>query len=423
MPTIMELLSGVLNPNPGAGGLLSQAGYLQSTGLGPEQLARYHQQSGVGGSAPQGAPPEAIAPQQAPIPGQAPQAPAAPSGGGIGGLLSGLFGGGESARKNETISWLQQQGMDPGTATLMAGNKQALQQYLLQRSQGGGGSEFDQRAQAAQRYGLEGEAAQQFILTGKTPEPPNMREDFGLNPIYGKDKDGNIVVMQPRKQGGLQMAEIPEGVTLQPGVDKIDLGTAWGITDRSGQVVSTIPKDLAGAEAQKAGGKARGEAAFDIPRIEQNASQTLAVIEQLKAHPGRAGSTGFVQGRLPAYSGDTQDFQVLLAQAKGKTFLEAYQTLKGGGQITEVEGKKAEEAIVRLNRAQSDDTFMAALTDFEDVIRKGLARARQQAGLPSEESFTPSQPDPARFADDPNTAKSGRVGRRLKFNPATGALE
>lgn len=139
MATITEILSGILNPNPGAGGLLSQAGYLQQTGLGPEQLARYHQASGMGAmpAAPQAAPPGAITPQQqAPMPVQPQSAPAGPSGGGIGGLLSGLFGGGANAGKNETIQWLQQQGMDPGTATLMAGNKQALQQYLLQRSQG-----------------------------------------------------------------------------------------------------------------------------------------------------------------------------------------------------------------------------------------------------------------------------------------------
>jgi len=69
-----------------------------------------------------------------------------------------------------------------------------------------------------------------------------------------------------------------------------------------------------------------------------------------------------------------------LDQIRGTTFLQAFESLKGGGAITEVEGKKAEQAIARLSRAQSMPAFQAALDDLASVIRRGQDVARQKAG-------------------------------------------
>ena len=68
-----------------------------------------------------------------------------------------------------------------------------------------------------------------------------------------------------------------------------------------------------------------------------------------------------------------------LDQLKGGAFLEAFNTLKGGGQITEVEGKKATDAIARMDNATSESEFKAAVKDYQDVIRKGMNRARMKA--------------------------------------------
>lgn len=137
MATIMDFLASILNPNPGQNRLANPQGnepnYLTQTGLGPEQLARFHQMSGIGDQAasPAVAPVQAapMADQQQTASVEAPQA----SGGGI---LSRIFGGGQGDGENQTIQWLQQQGMDPGTATMMAKSKPILQAYLLKRSQG-----------------------------------------------------------------------------------------------------------------------------------------------------------------------------------------------------------------------------------------------------------------------------------------------
>lgn len=57
--------------------------------------------------------------------------------------------------------------------------------------------------------------------------------------------------------------------------------------------------------------------------------------------------------------------------------------LKGGGQITEIEGMKAEQAMARMDRAQSEAEFKQALTDFRDAVKAGMDKLRQRAGQPS----------------------------------------
>jgi CheY-like chemotaxis protein len=66
-------------------------------------------------------------------------------------------------------------------------------------------------------------------------------------------------------------------------------------------------------------------------------------------------------------------------QAKGQTFLQAFNSLRGGGQITEAEGNKATQALARLDRAQSQQDFDAALSDIEAVVTAGLSRSRKAA--------------------------------------------
>lgn len=287
------------------------------------------------------------------------------------------------ANQNQTIQWLKTQGMGDQEASYLASDRDALGAWYKDWKTGNKPDWI-----ITDMYDDQGRKIKAMVdkNTGKYnqiggAESDSVRDQFGLNPIYGQ-RDGKTIVMQPSKAGGLVEAKIPEGVNLTPGVDKIDLGTAWGITNRAGDVVSTIPKDLAGAEAAKAGGKAQGEAAFDLPRVEQNAAQTLDILERMEKHPGREGSTGFIQGMLPSRTGEQVDFQSLVDQTQGQSFLQAFQMLKGGGQITEIEGKKATDAISRLgNQRLSDKDYLQAISDLKEVVANGLARARKQAGV------------------------------------------
>ena len=72
-------------------------------------------------------------------------------------------------------------------------------------------------------------------------------------------------------------------------------------------------------------------------------------------------------------------FDAYLEQVEGGAFLEAYERLKGTGQITEVEGQKATRAITRMKRSVSEPEFVKAAREFEGIIRSALARADERA--------------------------------------------
>ncbi len=76
---------------------------------------------------------------------------------------------------------------------------------------------------------------------------------------------------------------------------------------------------------------------------------------------------------LGALLPQAQVARAVLDKIKGGVFLNAFESLKGGGQITELEGKKAEEAGARLLTTQSPEDFRAALAElrfYTDIARR-----------------------------------------------------
>ena len=145
-------------------------------------------------------------------------------------------------------------------------------------------------------------------------------------------------------------------------------------------------------------GKIQGEARARVAGHRAVADNTISLIDELLNDPDLAGSTGPIQGRLPNVSGGAIRVQTKLDQLQGKAFLEAYNILKGGGQITEVEGTKAEKAMVRLNTAQKDEDFVAALNDFKDAVTLGIQKLEADAGLGG---ASPVNSGSAAVTDDP----------------------
>lgn len=140
---------------------------------------------------------------------------------------------------------------------------------------------------------------------------------------------------------------------------------------------------------------------------------TGKVIPATKPHPGFTTVVGatmlpgarFVPGTAAA------DFQARFDQIKGSAFLQAYETLKGGGQITNIEGEKGTAALNRMSIAQSEREFIQAAREFQEVVQKGLERAQRRA----QELQPPSQ----RSGAPRGSAPSGSVpsgGAVLRFN-------
>lgn len=106
-------------------------------------------------------------------------------------------------------------------------------------------------------------------------------------------------------------------------------------------------------------------------------------IDKVLNSPGLETGTG-LSGKLHPSNyipgTDATNFRVALDQIKGQTFLQAFNSLKSGGQITEIEGKKATDAIARLDTAQSTPEFKAALNDLQSVVQDSLSRMRESSG-------------------------------------------
>lgn len=151
--------------------------------------------------------------------------------------------------------------------------------------------------------------------------------------------------------------------------------------------LTTLPQEAKGkatvaaaTESAKTTAEKTATASFDLPRLEQNAGQAIGVLDQLDKSPGLKYVTG-AYSKAPVIPGTKQaEADALAQQVEGKTFLEAFNTLRGGGAITEREGEKATAAIGRLQRSQSTADYQNALRDLRGVIKTGLDRARQQAG-------------------------------------------
>ena len=153
-------------------------------------------------------------------------------------------------------------------------------------------------------------------------------------------------------------------------------------------------------------GSAQGKERASAPKAIETAGRMLGQIDAVLQHPGLylgTGPTAFTQN-IPGTT--MRDLRARIAELTGGTFLQAYESLKGTGQITEIEGKRATEAISRLNDPYvSTNDYRKALNDLRGVVEIGQARAGKLVGAPAA---------PAREQEKP---------RVRRYNPETGTIE
>lgn len=207
--------------------------------------------------------------------------------------------------------------------------------------------EFDHKLmEADRRYALD---MQKAMGEGSSPTTHG-------TPIFFEDEEGNTRVGLLPKAGDSLVAIDTPGRILNP--------------------YDTSRMRAEGAETGKAV-VARREA---LPKVEGQAKNMLDTLDRLEKHPGFETAVGW-QGNIPdrviPAGTQTAGFISLLNQIQGQAFLQAFETLKGGGQITEIEGKKATDAITRLSRNLSEEEFKDAIGEIREVISTGLERARK----------------------------------------------
>ena len=176
-----------------------------------------------------------------------------------------------------------------------------------------------------------------------------------------------------------------------------------GAAPGRGDAMNMLADYLRTKSSATAGGTLAGtsqqQGEIDLGTAVTNAQEQLRLIQEMRTHPGREGNPFFhnkLANDLPdtAIPGNTAAYGAnsLLNQLRGQNFMQAYQTLKGGGQITEIEGKKATEALARIQRPQSKAEFDRGLSDLEGMIRNGLDIAARRAGHPAPFGFRGNQP-------------------------------
>lgn len=184
-----------------------------------------------------------------------------------------------------------------------------------------------------------------------------------------------------------QYFQTAEGlVSVNPANNQAQKVTVDGQPIISGQYDTGLKRGLSEAGATGAAvGKDTATAITSMSQIEDNANLLRNKVKSVLDHPGRDIATG-ASSVIPVIPGTKQaDFVNRFEQLQGDAFLQAFESLKGGGQITEIEGNKAQQAINRMNRGTSNEEFDAAAKDFLSVVDALEQRTKKKAGIETEQ--------------------------------------
>ena len=239
------------------------------------------------------------------------------------------------------------------------------------------------------------------VVTDPQQIPNGLKQtQYGVTPQFAK-KDGRLGMYQLGNDGSLKFHELPDNVDLAPGFDKVDAGTHYELRDKkTGQVVDVIKKNVAEVEKQKVVGKSEGETIANLPKFIDQADSFLDSIKGIKEDPGLDMVLGWgsVLPNIP--NTDIPRIRGRLEQLKGKQFLQAFESLKGGGQITQIEGEKATNAMSRLKEASKPKDYRDALAELEEIITTARKRAIERAsGAPQQQQAPQAAPQPQQKLD------------------------
>lgn len=154
--------------------------------------------------------------------------------------------------------------------------------------------------------------------------------------------------------------------------------------------LEAIPGGPADTKRIAAEEKARADAQKTIGIADQG----VTVIDQLLNDKGLKDITGWAS-KIPIIPNtDQARADALAKQIEGQSFLQAFQSLKGGGAITNIEGEKATAAIARLQRGQKEKDYRAALEELKGIMLTAKNRASggqtQQPSAPQLPAVMPS---------------------------------
>ena len=199
-------------------------------------------------------------------------------------------------------------------------------------------------------------------LTQVAPDQTSAMQNYeylvsmGEDPVIARDKAFGGGVTVNNQMGAARTGTIPPGYAI-----------VEDATNPSGYRMEAIPGGPAAI--------AEGDIAKEKAKVVTQADQMLSSIDGILNDPALDTATGLLAAtqRIPGTS--AYRFGTRARQIEGQAFLQAFESLKGAGQITEIEGAKATAAIGRLDTAQSPADYRQALTELKGVISAARSRA------------------------------------------------
>lgn len=261
---------------------------------------------------------------------------------------------------------------------------------------------------------------------------PDEQQPGGLQSAVYRPGEGDASMTQAQYNPNdfEQVRVKPPTVGPLPGSSQVPLGRVRA----EAQAGRKTPQEI--YEEKRMEKRAENDADFieNLPKAKESASFILNLVGQMigDATIGKNGAIAVPKGGRPPKAGfedvvgatwrpgarfvpgtNAANFDALLSQVEGQQFLQAYEKLKGTGQITEIEGQKATDAMSRMKRSVSETEFVKAAREFMGIVQAGLNRLNQReaklgGAAPAGPRRTP-------------TKKGGP--KELRFNPATGDFE
>lgn len=193
--------------------------------------------------------------------------------------------------------------------------------------------------------------------------------------------------------------------------------------ERQGMQQAGITSPTAYKKYQETMAENTAKSQISLPKVEAQANNAIKLIDDIVSHKGMSSVVGaknilsgaatqyvpFVKKSIPGTQ--AANFEAKLSQLQGQNFLQAFEVLKGGGAISEIEGTKATQAISDMSTAQSETEFRKSAEELKAIIKTGVARAKAQGGLIPQQSQTPQM---SSFQEG-QTATNPTTGQTLTF--------
>lgn len=285
-----------------------------------------------------------------------------------------------------------------------------VSQALMERGLGGEAAKYQKTVAESQKLGLEGQLKKVELQYGRNSQLAADPSDQNIiGSLQQQVKSGEITPQQAQQAWsqvqGMNPQQRSEYFTkMSMSAEKLlstTLRQQEADVSRQRLAFEMDPTRQAGiAQAKATGtetGKTAAKAAADLPGAVESAERGIALIDEMvgdtsinergqlvygkkKPHAGFSSYVGVgMPGARFIEGGDTASFELRQKQIEGQAFLDAFQTLKGGGQITEKEGEKATAAISRMNKASSEVEYIKAARELQDVLRSGVKKAKEKA--------------------------------------------